>query len=75
MVSDVTDPESSLEAQFNRALTKSVEETITVLLGKSVAGALSYHLYAYLGLAEEDIPSHLKGFFRRSTIHSVYLAM
>jgi hypothetical protein len=59
----MTNLESSLETQFNRALVKSVEETITLLLGKSVAGALSYHLYAYLGLAEDDIPSHLKELF------------
>jgi hypothetical protein len=63
LASNDPDIKSSLEIEFNRALTKSVEETITLLLGKSVAGALSYHLYAYLGLAEGDIPSHLKELF------------
>ena len=59
----MTSFESSLETQFNTALVESVKETITVLLGRSVAGALSYHLYAYLVLSEGDIPSHLKELF------------
>lgn len=35
-----------------------------------MAGALSYHLYAYLGIPEDDIPSHLKELF--STLNSSF---
>jgi hypothetical protein len=63
LTANKTDPKSGLKLEFNRALLQSLKETITALLGKSVAGALSYHLYAYLGIAEDDIPSHLNALF------------
>ena len=57
----------SFEERFNRALNKSIVETITAVLGRDVAAATSYHLYAYLGLSTEDIPNHLKEFFNALT--------
>lgn len=54
---------AGLEERFNRALNEAIVETITAVLGRNVAAATSYHLYAYLGLSTEDIPTHLKEFF------------
>ena len=54
---------ASLEERFDNALTKSVEETISEVLGKNVSDAFGYHLYAYLGLSSADIPTHLNEFF------------
>jgi hypothetical protein len=48
------------EELFNRVLVKSVEETITTILGGNVAEAFGYHFYAFLGVARDEIPSHLK---------------
>jgi len=50
----------SLEERFNKALVESVEETIAAVLGRTVAEAFDRHLFAYLGMSREDIPSHLK---------------
>ena len=47
------------EARFDKALIESVEETVGAILGLTVIDAFRYHLYAYLGLSREDIPSHL----------------
>jgi hypothetical protein len=48
------------EERFNRVLVKSVEETITTVLGGNVAEAFGYHFYAFLGLTRDEIPSHVE---------------
>jgi hypothetical protein len=52
-----------LGGRFDRALIESVEEIISAVLGEKVAESFRYHLYTYLGLSREDIPSHLKELF------------
>lgn len=54
---------ASLQESFNKALDKSIMGTITAVLGRNVAEATLYHLYSFLGLSTEDIPTHLKEFF------------
>jgi hypothetical protein len=49
---------SKSEEHFDRTLVKSVEETITTVLGGNVAEAFGYHFYAFFGLTRDEIPSH-----------------
>ena len=63
-VREQTEEVAGLEERFNSALTKSIEETISVVLGRNVADAFSYQLYAFLGMSTAEVPGHLNEFFK-----------
>jgi hypothetical protein len=58
---------AGLEERYNSALTKSIEETLSGILGMNVADAFSHHLYAYVGIDKAAIPTHLNELFKTLT--------
>lgn len=49
---------------FNDLLIKSVEETISEILGASVTSAFWYHYQAFLGISREEMPYRLETLFQ-----------
>lgn len=51
------------QADFNQIVVASVHETLGAVLGQTVSEPLALHLQRYLGISNDEMPSHIEPLF------------